>query len=117
MSDNVTRFPGGAGDLPENPVTVERTTGYCQHPAIRLVEQDRTVICAKCGATLDPLDYLRGQAHAIRSAWDAHRMVKHKADQLVERIGTLEKEAKRLGALVRRLKAKEPAPLDFRKPL
>lgn len=118
MSDDkiIQAFPARS-DLPENPVTVVRESGYCGHPAIRLIEHDRAVICAKCGATLDPFDYLKGEAQAIRSAWDSHRMVKAKAEQLVERITVLEKEAKRLSALVRRLKAKEPAPTDFRAPL
>lgn len=116
-ADNVTRFPG-MGDLPELPVTIDASKpGFCRHDAIRLNKHDRLVFCAHCGATLDAFDYLCSEANAIRAGWDAHRMVKHKADQLVERIGILEKEAKRLGALVRRLKAKEPAPLDFRKPL
>lgn len=115
--DNITPFPG-MGELPEPTVTVtESKQPYCRHPAIRLVKQDRLVICAECGASLDPFSYLCGQAHAIRTAWDNHRMVKAKVDQLVERIRALEKEAQRMGARVRRLKAKEGAPIDFRKPL
>lgn len=115
--NNIARFPG-VGELPDLPVTIDRgKDGFCRHPAIRLNEHDRAVFCAQCGASLDPFDYLRSEANAIRSGWDAHRMVKAKTDQLVERINLLEKEAKRLSALVRRLKAKEPPPVDFRKPL
>lgn len=116
MADNVTRFPG-TGDLPECPVSVERQTGYCEHPAIRLVEHDRAVICAKCGATLDAFEYLRGQAFAIRRGWELYRQVKYRVEELDKKREALVKDVKRLGAQVRRLKAKEPAPVDFRKPL
>lgn len=116
-TDNITRFPVKDA-IPENTVVVEDDRNYCRHPAITLNQHDRTVMCARCGANLDPFAYLLGEANAIRSAWDHHRMVNAKREELQQRVKLLDKEAKRLSAMVRRLKAKEvAAEQDFRRPL
>ena len=115
--DNITRFPTKDA-IPENPVTVEDDRNYCRHPAITLNQHDRTVTCVGCQANLDPFAYLLGEANAIRSAWENHRMVNAKSEELRQRIRLLDKEAKRLSASVRRLRAKEITEAkDFRKPL
>ena len=119
MSDapSIVNFPR-KGDLPECPISVERASVFCQHPKIRLVEQDRNLVCAECGATLDPFDYLRDGAYAVRRAWDSHRAVAAKVEELRSRIEHLEKERRRLTSSVRRLRDKAAADVvDVRKPL
>src|SRR6185312_10759448 len=101
----VHAFPGS--ELPENPMQIERSkVMFCSHENIRLVEHDRTVHCVKCGATLDPFNFLFNNALVIRQAWTNHRLANEKVRELSDRIGALMKEEKRLRALVKRLQEK-----------
>lgn len=101
-------FP--AAELPESVMTVDgKRAGepyFCQHPAIRLNEHDRTVHCAKCGAALDPFNFLLHEAKTIQRAWETHKFVTTKVNELNERVTVLTKEEKRLRAQVKRLQEK-----------
>lgn len=120
MSDDkvIHAFPNRE-PLPECPVDIERRMGFCGHKEITLVEHDRSVVCAKCGATLDPFDYLVSGAQALRYGWQAYRMVEHKHKELSQRVDDLVRERNRLTGIVKRLKDKAGAgvSLDVRKPL
>lgn len=108
MTDNITPFPGRA-ELPENPITlVARPLGFCHHAAIELDEHSRTVRCAdpKCGAVLDPFDFLRHNAILLRRAWAAHREVSQKASEVAARVTALKAEEKRLRGRVATLQKK-----------
>lgn len=111
MSDNVATFPGSP-DLPENNMQLApRLPGWCNHDSVVLDEHTRTMKCAdvKCGATLDPFDYLRSNAHSIARAWNAHREVMRQANEVAERVSVLKKEEQRLRAMVKRLQEKSGA--------
>lgn len=109
MSDDGTiiHFPG-QGDIPECPVSFERDLQFCRHEQVRLVQHDRNVVCAQCGATIDPFDYLVGEAHAIRRAWSEYASVSAKAKELSQRNEALAKEQRRLAAAIKRQKEKVP---------
>jgi hypothetical protein len=107
------------GEVPECPVEVERRLGFCRHERVRLVEQDRTVVCVDCGATLDPFAYLVEGAYAMRNGWGHYREVCRRIEERREQLAKLDKEKSRLQAAVRRLKEKagNADTLDLRKPL
>lgn len=105
--DKVVSFPG-TEPLPENPLTVKRPKGLCQHEAITLDEHQRQVQCARCCAVLDPFDYLRHNARTLQVAWQNYRVVQGKVGELQERVDVLAKEHKRLTAQVKRLQDKAP---------
>lgn len=117
MSDDKVIRPFPSRELPECAVDIERRMGHCNHQQITLVEHDRVVLCAVCGATLDPFKYLLDGAYAIRRAWQDHRYVEQEVARKRQQIADLDKERKRLAAKVRTLKAKEVDTLDLRKPL
>lgn len=110
MSDDKVIHAFPAAELPESVMTVDaRRAGepyFCQHPAIRLNEHDRTVHCAKCGAALDPFNFLLHEAKTIQRAWENHKVVAAKVSELNERVAALAKEEKRLRAQVKRLQDK-----------
>lgn len=111
MSDNVTAFPGAA-DLPENPMQMApRQPGWCRHDAVILDEHTRTIQCAdpKCGAALDPFNFLKQQAHTISGAWSAHGQVMRQANEVAARVTVLKREEQRLRAMVKRLQEKTGA--------
>lgn len=97
-------------ELPENLTTVEPRRPsepyFCEHPAIRLNEHDRTVHCAKCGAALDPFNFLLKEAKTIQRAWENHSHATKAVSELNERVDVLKKEEKRLRAQVKRLQEK-----------
>lgn len=108
--DNVVELPG-VQPLPENPMQVApRVPGFCSHDAIVLDEHHRTVICAnpKCGSVLDPFNFLLHNAYLISRAWQTHREVTRRAQELVDRVDTLKREERRLRDMVKRLQAKVP---------
>ena len=118
MTDNVTQFPG-AEALPENPLQMAPRPGlfsYCQHESVVLDDVRRTVQCAdpKCGAVLDPFDFLKHNAQVIQRAWSAHRAVMLQANQVTERVHALKKEEQRLRAMVKRLQDKSGSVVNVR---
>lgn len=87
MNDNVQRFPGATA-LPDNPMELApRRPGWCNHNAVTLDEHTRTVTCAdpKCGAVLDPFNFLASNAHTIQRAWSAYRQAMTQANEIAER--------------------------------
>lgn len=80
--------------------------GFCNHESVTLNEHDRAVNCARCGATLDPFNFLMYNALTIRRAWQNYREASRKVSELNDRIAVLTKEEKRLRAQVKRLKDK-----------
>lgn len=107
-------FP--ASELPENLLTIERRPAgapyFCNHEKISLNEHDRAVNCAKCGATLDPFNFLLKNAMTLQMAWQNHRMASQKVAELNERVATLTKEEKRLRSQVKRLQEKAGGVID-----
>lgn len=113
-SDKVIAFPS-AEPLPENPIAIEKppSYNYCRHESVSLDEHNRVVNCVKCGAVLDPFNFLHENARTIQTAWDHHRQVMAKVHEIGERLQVLVKEEKRLKGRVRTLKEKVPV-LDTR---
>lgn len=110
MNDNVVSLPG-TQPLPENPMEIKPRMSYCQHDRIIIDPHTRSVQCAdiKCGAVLDPFNYLLNNAMSISRAWSSHKMVSTLAGELVERVGVLKKEEKRLRDMIKRLQEKTGA--------
>lgn len=107
MSDEnkvVNAFP--SRELPENLMQIEprnQALPYsCNHEAIRLDAHDRAVYCARCGATLDAFSFLLNNAITIQRAWQHHGEANRKVRELLDRIEVLQKEEKRLSAMVKR---------------
>lgn len=108
MTDNVTLFPGSS-NLPENPMKMApRHPGWCRHDAVVIDEHTRTIQCAdpKCGAALDPFDFIRNQANTIGRAWEAYKHVQRENHDAAERLTVLKKEEQRLRSMVKRLQEK-----------
>lgn len=107
-NDKIHALPGR--ELPENLMSVEpRRPGeayFCAHDAVRLNQHDRIVNCARCGATLDPFNFLLNNAVTIQRAWENYRAANLKVGELNDRVATLSKEEKRLRAQVKRLQDK-----------
>lgn len=114
MSNDVIRqFPGT--ELPENLMVIApRQPGFCQHEKVTLDEHTRTVTCAKCGAVIDPFNFLLHNAKTIQMAWQHHRMAMHKVQEITERVDMLKREENRLRGIVKRLQSKNSAVLDVR---
>lgn len=74
----------------------------CNHEAIRLDQHDRAVYCARCGATLDAFSFLLNNAASIQRAWQHYAEANRKVRELLDRIEVLQKEEKRLSAMVKR---------------
>jgi hypothetical protein len=116
--DNVRRLPG-ADALPENLMRVEAggdRSVYCQHPSVLIVEHTRSLTCAnpRCGAVLDPFDFVRTQGRLIQLAWENYDQAKRLANEAVDRVTALKAEEKRLRAMVKRLQEKTGAVLIAR---
>lgn len=113
---NVTPLPGATG-LPENPLQVApRQRDWCSHDTVLLDAHDRSVKCAnlKCGAILDPFNFLLSNAHTIEAAWRNYREASRQAHEVAERVHQLKKEEQRLRAMVKRLQDKTGAVLAVR---
>jgi len=106
-------------DVPEPPVKLEPEyySNHCYHMSIVLHEHERQVVCSQCGAVLDPFDYLRGQAVAIRRGWQRYKDAAAREREIRENLTQLEREQKRLQSQIRRLRGKSaPLALDMRTP-
>lgn len=118
MSGNVTEFPGSSS-IPENPLKLEQRSElvFCQHDTVSINEHQRTLRCAnsRCGAILDPFDFVAGNAKVIQRAWDNHRHVSAEVKSLVERVHELKKEERRLREVVKRLQGKTETVVTVRR--
>ena len=117
MADNVTAFPGI--ELPENPMQlVPRPPGYCDHSAIVIDEHNRVVTCAdsKCGATLDPFNFLCSNATTLQRAWSNYAYVTRQVAEVTERVHALKKEEQRMRGMVKRLQEKAGSVINVRNP-
>lgn len=110
MSDqNIVSFPGVPQELPEQTITLEKQPfNICQHTKISLDSHQRLVNCVRCGAVLDPFEYLAKNAVVLQRAWADHASVKRSLADMNDRVAALKKEEQRLKASVRRLKEKQP---------
>ena len=108
-------FPQAA-EMQENILVPEssRSVYFCDHPKVACDQHTRIVTCVKCGATLDPFDFLFSNARHIQLAWDHHRQAMAKVSTLNESINKLSKEEKRLKGRVRTLQAKAGDSIDIR---
>jgi cell shape-determining protein MreC len=116
MSDNVRAFPGNS-ELPENPLQMTPPRyGFCAHASIVLDDHTRSLSCSdpKCGAVLDPFDYLRQNASTLQRAWSNYRHVNAQAHEIAERVSVLKKEEQRLRAMLKRLQEKTGAVISTR---
>lgn len=117
MSDDNVKPIHGAVDLPENPLGLApRRDGWCSHPNVMLDPHTRTITCVdtKCGAVLDPFNFLQMNATTIESAWRNYRHVTNQAKEIAERVHQLKKEEQRLRAMIKRLQEKTGAVLSVR---
>lgn len=118
MSDEkvVHAFP--VSEMPENTLTIEPRNPalplYCEHLEVRLNAHERTIHCAKCGAALDPFNFVLSNAKTIQRAWDNYRAANLKVRDFDERITVLAKEEKRLRAQVKRLQDKSGEVISVR---
>lgn len=116
MTDNITPFPGSA-EMPENLLQLApRHPGWCDHATLMIDGHLRTIACAdpKCGAALDPFDYLHKNAQHLQRAWDNYRHASREATAAAERVSVLKKEEQRLRAMVKRLQEKSGAVVSVR---
>lgn len=105
---NVTFLPSAAQDLPQCPMEVTPPPlNFCNHPAVQLDDHSRTMECAKCGAVLDPFDFLRSNAMTLQRAWRDHKYVKGQLEELNTRVDALKKEERRIKARIARLKTRD----------
>jgi cell division protein FtsB len=105
--------------VPECPVDVKQRTFHCRHEKVSVDENIRMIVCTQCEARIDPFDYLRGEAYALRRGWQDYQSVVAATTEKRAACEKLEKERKRLQAQVKRLRDKAPASdtLDMRRPL
>lgn len=118
MSDEkvVHAFP--VSEMPENIMQIEPEPPglplWCDHLEVRLNQHERTIHCAKCGAALDPFNFILHNAKTIQRAWENYRAANLKVRDLNERVGVLVKEEKRLRAQVKRLQDKSGEVISLR---
>lgn len=113
MSDNVTPLPGI--ELPTNRLELmEEPLRYCEHDQVRVDGHRRVVCCVKCGAVLDPFDFVVHNAKTISWAWRDYRTARRQLAELATRVDDLKREEKRLKALVKRLRDRAGEVLDVR---
>jgi hypothetical protein len=115
--DNVTPLPCAAA-LPENPLAFAPRThlDWCRHEAVLIDVHTRSIRCAevKCGAVLDPFDFLVSNARTVSSAWSNYHEMQRRVSELAERVHELKKEEQRLRAMVKRLQDKTGAVMSMR---
>lgn len=106
--NRVVAFPTSE-PMPTNPMVIDDSLRpiHCGHAEVSLDTHNRVVNCQKCGATLDPFNFLATNARTIQSAWSAYRIAEAKARETHERVVVLQKELKRLQGRVRTLQQKE----------
>lgn len=107
--DNVIHaFP--TTELPDNPILIApKPPGvpyHCHHQEIRLDAHDRTVQCAKCGAILDPFNFLMNQAATLQMAWANYHQVRRELSEVHDRVIHLKKEEQRIKARLKRQQEK-----------
>ena len=117
MADNIRSLPGVEG-IPECPMELVSSRSkqiyYCDHPSLIIDVHERSIRCAKCDAALDPFDYLERSGNQIQRAWDDYKAVRRRISDFNESIARLQREEKRLKALVKRLQDKSATKLDVR---
>lgn len=117
MADNVRSLPGVDG-IPECPMELISTRSkqiyHCEHPSLIIDVHERSIRCAKCDAALDPFDYLARSGQQIQRAWADYKSVRSRISDFNESIVRLQREEKRLKALVKRLQDKSATKLDVR---
>lgn len=113
MADNIRQFPGA--EVPEQTLSVVREPfGFCSHDKISLDEHSRTVQCAKCNKVFDPFDFLKSEVRRLQSAWENHRVVRQKLDEVNDRVEALKREEARLKGRIKTAKAKVEPTIDVR---
>lgn len=117
MGDNIRSLPGVEG-IPECPMDVvssrDKKVYYCEHPSLIIDVHERSIRCARCDASLDPFDYLASTGQQIQRMWADYKSVRSRINDFNESIARLQKEEKRMKALVKRLQDKSASKLDVR---
>ena len=111
MNDNVVNLRGNkqSEDDHENPLKlVEHNSIFCTHGSVRIDGHSRSIACVKCGANIDPFDFLEKSAKTIERAWASYKYAKKAEEEVNERIELLKKQEKNLRAQVQRLQGKVP---------
>ena len=118
MADNNIRSLPGVESIPECPMELisshNKQLYHCDHASLIIDVHERSIRCAKCGASLDPFDYLAGTGQQIQRAWADYKSVRSRIQDFNESIARLQREEKRLKALVKRLQDKSATKLDVR---
>ena len=114
--DKVIHAFKAPGDVPECPIDVVSSSSvyHCSHQSLEIDTHERTIRCSKCGAVLDPFNYLATNGRAIKLAWQDHDAVRRRVGEMRESIERLAREEKRLKAAVKRAREKLPVQLDVR---
>lgn len=111
MDGNVINLRGKQPDAdePENPLKlVERRTFFCAHESVQIDSHSRSIACTKCGANIDPFDFLEKSAKTIERAWSSYKYAKNAEEEVIKRVDLLKKQEKNLRAQVQRLQGKVP---------
>jgi hypothetical protein len=94
---------------PENPLKLaEHTPMFCSHESISIDKHARSITCTKCGANLDPFDFLAKSAATVERAWASYKYAKNAESEVSERVALLKKQEHNLRAQVKRLQEKVP---------
>ena len=81
------------------PITLKHKKGYCRHPHVLACEKTRMLVCEKCGAIIDPFDFM----------WEwgcGDRNLEHIRKRLMEEVIQLDAELKELKRQERNVKAR-----------
>ena len=99
----------GNQDVPENPLKLaENAPMFCTHESISIDKHARSITCTKCGANLDPFDFLAKSAATVERAWASYKYAKNAESEISERLTLLKKQENNLRAQVKRLQEKVP---------
>ena len=117
MNDNIRSLPGVEG-IPECPMELvssrSKAIYHCEHASLIIDAHERSIRCAKCDAALDPFNYLASTAQHIQCAWRDYKSVRSRISDFNESITRLQREEKRLKALVKRLQDKSATRVEVR---
>ena len=89
------------------PVTVKAQKAFCSHPGILLDPDYRVVECQKCGAVIDPFDYLVEWANHDRNLNTMRRRIKREIKIKSKILEDLKRQEQNTKVRIKRLVKKE----------
>lgn len=94
---NVVLFPVKHADPMQDVGHIYERAQYCRHPGMYVNEQERQCRCQKCGAVLDPFDYLLSVAKretTMAGNINALREEERSRRENIEKLIVIERNAK-----------------------